>query len=359
MKLIFFEVLPFLTAFSIGFLFTLSIIDLANKKRLFEANSNIKQHTELVCSLGGISIFSAFWIAACLFSGQAILGNYSYLFVGSFILFLTGVRDDMVGLPPMQRLLIQIGVASLMFFGGIQLTHLPGITAELPFLASYFLTITLIGAIVNAFNFIDGINGLAGGLAVISSLAFSALFFLAGVPPMTTISLALAGAVLGFLYFNFGKAKIFMGDNGSTFIGIMCSFMTIVYLNPSIQANAPQWVSPAILLAVMFVPLIDMVKVIAGRILRRKSPVYGDLTHIHHLLSQRGLSASQSCAMLYSWNIGVVLISFLLLPQDFWMGIGTLLVVGGMPYLVLVMVSKPKKQKTRRPLKTSEAGDYI
>lgn len=340
-------------------LFTISIIDLAKKKRLFEANGEIKLHSERVSSLGGISIFSAFWITTCLFAEGFGQRTLAYLFVGSFLLFMTGVRDDMVGLPALQRLFIQIGVASLLFFGGIQLTHLPGIEGELPFVLSYLFTILLIGAVVNAFNFIDGINGLSGGLAVISSLAFAILFFLAEKSSFAVMALALAGGALGFLYFNFGKAKIFMGDNGSTFIGVLLSFLIVSYLSPGGQASAPEWISPAILASFIFVPLMDMIKVVMGRIMRGRSPFRGDLTHIHHLLSQQGLSARRACALLYSWNILVILFSFFFLPKNILLALGFILVIGGLPYVVLNLASRTKKQKKRGSFNAPKAGEYV
>ena len=339
--------LPFAASLGISAVFTLSIIDLARKKNLFEANSKIKLHTEQVCSLGGVSIFSAFWIASCLYGSGITQPAGAYLFAGSFLLFLTGIKDDLVGLPPLQRLAIQIGVASLLFYGGVQLTHLPGMATPLPPVASYFLTIFLIGAVVNAFNFIDGMNGLAGGLALISSIAFALLFFLAGANEFAVIALILAGAILGFLLFNFGKAKIFMGDNGSTFIGIMLSFLTIVFLRPEIQAEMPTQVSPAILVAVLLVPMMDMLKVVCGRLIRKKSPFRGDLTHVHHLCQKKGLSSLQVCSMLFAWNALVIVLSFFWLPQNTYIAAFAILLVGSVPYLVLNL-STDKVHTARR-----------
>lgn len=352
--------LPIAASLGISTVFTLSIIDLAKKRNLFESNSSIKLHTERVCSLGGISIFSAFWIALCLFGKGVTEPSFAYLFAGSFLLFLTGVKDDLVGLPPLQRLAIQIAVASLLFYGGVQLTHLPGLDGALPPLISYFLTIFLIGAIVNAFNFIDGINGLSGGLSLISSLTFGLLFFAVGENGYALMALGLSGAILGFLMFNFGRAKIFMGDNGSTFIGIMLSFMTITFLRPDIQATAPEHISPGIILAVMLVPVVDMVKVVLVRMLKGKSPFRGDLTHIHHLLKKKGYTAKQVCFILYTWNILVVALSFLLLPQNIYIAFLVVLLVGSVPYVILNFFSDKLSDKHQKPtLKQTNLGELL
>lgn len=350
MEAFFPNIFSILVALCISAVFTFSIIDLAKKRNLFESNSSLKLHTEQVCSLGGISIFSAFWIALCLFGQGLTEPSTAYLFVGSFLLFLTGVKDDLVGLPPLRRLGIQVSVAALLFFGGVQLTHLPGLSNALPPFVSFSLTILLIGAVVNAFNFIDGVNGLSGGLAVIAALAFSVLFYLAGAYEFSLMALSLSGAVAGFLIFNFGKAKVFMGDNGSTFIGIMLSFLLIVFLRPEVQATAVEFVSPGIVAALLFVPMLDMVKVVIGRMARGKSPFRGDLTHIHHLLRVKGFSAPQICCALYTWNILVVVLSFYLLPQNIYISILCILIVGTTPYIMLNFFSD--KAEERRQVST-------
>ena len=349
--------IAFLLSLGISVMFTLSIIDLARKKKLFDGNTKLKRHIEQVCSLGGIAIFSAFWIGVCLMSGFYGSATIGYLFAGAFILFVTGVKDDLVGIAPLKRLSIQIGVASLLFAGGLQLTYIPGLDIELPMVASYLLTITLIGAIVNAYNFIDGINGLAGGLAMIASLAFGVLFYISGMENYATMALALAGAVLGFLVYNFGTAKIFMGDNGSTFIGIMLSFFTITFLqNHVINGGVIDW-SPVVLIAIILVPMLDMVKVIFSRMARGKSPFKGDRTHIHHLLLQAGMKQNTACYLIYTWNTLAILIASNLMIQDILLSGLLLLLIGCVPYAALNFFARVQKEKDQSGLHTKKAGD--
>ncbi|MEO1257479.1 MAG: MraY family glycosyltransferase [Bacteroidota bacterium] len=348
------KIISYPVALGISILFTLSIIDLAKKLELFDANNNLKRHLEKVCSLGGIAIFAAFWIATCLVSGLEGTGIANYLFVGSFILFLTGVRDDLVGIPALKRLLIQIGVASMMFVGGIRLDYLPGFDMELPLWSSYFLTIFLIGAVVNAYNFIDGINGLSGGLAVISALTFAILFYFSGLEQFAAMSLALAGAISGFLWFNFGTAKIFMGDNGSTFIGIMLSFFAITFFQNHALAGGPIEWQPVIVLAILVVPIADMVKVVCSRMLRGESPFHGDRTHIHHLLLKRGFGPERICLLLYSWSIGIFLFSVSFLSQNIVIGTMVLALLSGVPYLVINLMAKAHAGKEKAKLSSAE-----
>ena len=153
----FLPALPFVLALLMGLFLTASIIDLARTLQLFDGNNHLKTHVGKVASLGGIAIFSSFWIAAMLAIGPDTGPNGSqFLFVGSFILFLTGVKDDLVHIHAIKRLAVQLGVASLLFFGGVQLSYLPGADVLLPLPISYLATIVLMGAIVNSFNFIDG-----------------------------------------------------------------------------------------------------------------------------------------------------------------------------------------------------------
>ncbi len=328
-----------------SFLFTLSIIDLANKKKIFDGNNNLKHHCEKVSSLGGISIFSSFWIAISLVSEVHSMAAFNYFFVGAFILFLTGVKDDLVGISAFTRLAIQVGVASLMFMGGIRLTYIPGLEVEVPILVSYFLTIFLIGAIVNAYNFIDGINGLAGGLTIISALAFAVLFYFSGMENYAALAVALAGSVFGFLWFNFGKAKIFMGDNGSTFIGIILSFFTIVFFQNHAQVGGSITCSPLVVFSFLILPLADITRVVLGRISSAHSPFKGDRTHIHHLMLNTGLGQCPICWVLYTWSVIVIAASFLLLPQSIVIGSLMLLLAGSLPYVLLNIFLRTKKEK--------------
>jgi UDP-GlcNAc:undecaprenyl-phosphate/decaprenyl-phosphate GlcNAc-1-phosphate transferase len=124
--------LTFLIALAIAVFFILPIIDLARKRRLFDDNNHLKRHAEKVCSLGGIAIFSAFWISFSLMISEGMNSRYCFLFAGSFMLFLIGVKDDLTGVKATTRLILQVGIASLLFFTGLEITGLPGLGIEFP-----------------------------------------------------------------------------------------------------------------------------------------------------------------------------------------------------------------------------------
>ncbi|MFQ5447714.1 MAG: hypothetical protein ACE5FF_12345, partial [Saprospiraceae bacterium] len=189
----------FLVSFGVSYILTLAIIEVGRQKKLFDTNNYLKQHNEKVCALGGIGIFSAFWIAVFMVGDGFAIRDLSCLFAGTFVLFLAGVKDDLTGLAALKRLALQIGVASLLFYHGIRIASIPGVLAPLPLPASYLFTVLFIGAVLNAYNFIDGLNGLAGGLGVIAGLAFFGLFLAAGEIKMAMMAISLTGALLGFL----------------------------------------------------------------------------------------------------------------------------------------------------------------
>lgn len=337
---------------------TTSLIELAIKKKLFEENNALKDHKERVSSLGGIAIFASSWIALGLGNVFPDLHVLSWIFAGSFILFLTGVKDDLVGVHAFLRLLIQMVVATILFVGGIRLCCMPGIEGEIPLFASYGLTLLIMGSMINAFNFIDGVNGLAGGLSAISLVAFSGLFFYLDNQVLGTAALIIAAAVAGFLWFNFGSARIFMGDNGSTFLGVMLSFFLISLVNLTLTDASATGISPWISLAFILIPVADMGKVLFGRLIRRKSPFKGDRTHIHHLLAGLGLGHRAICIWLYSWSLLVIFFALFFLSAQPLVALGTLLVLSGIPYLIMNAVARLLPAGSQSSTKRTEKKDH-
>lgn len=349
----------FLVSFGVSYILTLAIIEVGRQKKLFDTNNYLKQHNEKVCALGGIGIFSAFWIAVFMVGDGFAIRDLSCLFAGTFVLFLAGVKDDLTGLAALKRLALQIGVASLLFYHGIRIASIPGVLAPLPLPASYLFTVLFIGAVLNAYNFIDGLNGLAGGLGVIAGLAFFGLFLAAGEIKMAMMAISLTGALLGFLWFNFNNARVFMGDNGSTFTGLMLAWFSIVLLSGNEQAEMGTFVSPLFFLAILFVPLADMVKVVLGRLWHRRSPFRGDHTHIHHMLACLGLGTKKICGLLFGWQAAVIIFSLFLLPADILHAAALLAVMAGLPYFSLYLYSRSKQGKKPAKAENEKAEKHL
>ena len=181
-----------------------------------------------------------------------------------------------------------------MNFGNIYLNDMHGFLGitTIPYYASVFLTVFTIIVITNAFNLIDGIDGLAGSLGLITTLVFGTYFYFANELTYAVMAISLSGAIVGFLIYNFSPAKIFMGDTGSLLIGLINSILVIKFINvagttgESFSLHA----SPALGFAVLMVPLFDTLRVFGMRILDRRSPFSPDRIHVHHYLLDLGFS---------------------------------------------------------------------
>jgi len=261
-----------------------------------------KVHSRPVPRVGGIPILLACGLAFALLTISKSAQDGAVARVQPFawklapavlLMFAVGLVDDLAGLRPWQKLLGQLASASLACWAGVSLTSFGGHP-----LASWFsipLTLLWLAGCANAFNLIDGIDGLAAGVAVIASLAMLAAGLLLGHPGLALVSAALAGALLGFLRFNFNSASIFLGDCGSLTTGFLLGCCAIVWSNKSATLGGA--LAPAMALTV---PLIDTSLAVVRRFLRRR-PVFGaDRDHIHHRLMLRGSSPRRVVLILWA-----------------------------------------------------------
>jgi len=256
-------------------------------------------------TLGGVGIYLAFVITVVVYS--IVDHSWDNVRLGILIsatgMFALGLYDDIKPITPPVKLLGQIVAASVVVFMGFTTdfftVRLPGnILAQIPNILITFLW--LIG-ITNAINLIDNMDGLAGGISLITAGILSFLFWKAGNTPLLALSLALAGSLLGFLYFNFPPASIFMGDSGSLFIGFTLATLAI--------ARQPQASNVFAILGVptilFLMPILDTALVTVTRIIRGQSPSQGGQDHTSHRLIAFGLSERQTLFVLY----GVAIIS--------------------------------------------------
>jgi UDP-GlcNAc:undecaprenyl-phosphate GlcNAc-1-phosphate transferase len=170
---------------------------------------------------------------------------------------------------------------------------------ELPLSAQYTFTLLAIVGITNAFNLIDGIDGLAGGLGFMSLVTLGLFLTMSGDNNTALIAFALAGAILAFLYFNFNPARIFMGDTGSLILGFVIAVLAVRLLQVNIASGHPVLPhAPVFLLGIVLIPVFDTLRVFAIRIWNGKSPFSADKTHIHHLLTNNGFSHAFAAKMI-------------------------------------------------------------
>lgn len=295
-----------------------SIIYSALKYKLFDSNDlHRKNHKRNISRLGGIAIFVSFTISVLLFSAFGNFKEANFLIIACIILSALGLKDDVYGTNTSTKFILQITVSIiLVFFGDFRLSSLYGVLniGEIDYVSGSLFSIVLIIFLNNAFNLIDGVDGLATGIGIMASVTFGFLFAFMGQPTYALIAFALTGALVGFMKFNWWPAKIFMGDTGALTIGLISAALAIKFieLNKFTTEGNPHFYSaPAIAVAVLIVPIFDSLRVFVIRILKGKSPFRGDRNHMHHRLEMLGLSPKKLVVLTICLNISIIAFTFL------------------------------------------------
>ncbi|UKJ08265.1 MraY family glycosyltransferase [Solitalea lacus] len=289
-----------------------SIIYVAFRKRLFDVpTEDRKIHKKIIPNLGGVAIFTGFLFSTSLFVKSTVLPEAGIILASGIILFVVGLKDDLVGMSPVRKLIAQI-VAALIIavLADIRIKSMYGLfgLTEIVYPASVALTVFVIVAVVNAFNLVDGIDGLAGGLGVVVSLTYSLLFYMMGEPGWSYMAIAMAGSLIGFLIYNVSPAKIFMGDTGSLLVGMICAVLSIQFVDSSnthtiTALGLGVHPSPALVMAILIIPLFDTTRVFTLRILNSESPFKADRNHLHHRLIDLNLSHTMGALILVGVNV--------------------------------------------------------
>ena len=292
-------------SFIIGVFVVQYVIQFSEKNNLMDKPGERKIHSHPVPRLGGVAI----WLSTMLTFGALILLSYyrygsllSGILLGSSLMFLLGLVDDIYNLNAKFKLFIQITVVAIVFCLGVRITNLYipfiGLFA-LPIWLSYIITTLWIVGITNAINFIDGVDGLAGSVITISSVTLG-LIATCMVPTNTVstlIAFILVGSMLGFLTYNFNPAKIFMGDSGALFAGFILSTLSVVFMmkTDNITMYAP--------ILILSVPILDITFSSIRRLIKGISPFTADAGHIHHKLLNMGLSQNKAVAILTAFAL--------------------------------------------------------
>ncbi|WP_134089999.1 MraY family glycosyltransferase [Olivibacter sp. XZL3] len=311
------SLLPFSLAFLTALIAIPAIIKIAYSKRLVDDPSleSRKIHKHSVPNLGGVAVFSAFALISCLFVNDNMLPKANFIFAAGIIIFTIGLKDDLVALDPYKKFVAQFITAFIVvYFADIRFTNFYGVMGihEIGPILSYTFTSFVVVFIINAFNLIDGINGLLGSISLFVSLIYGALFYFVDEQGLCILSFSLAGAILGFLKYNMRKrARIFMGDAGAYSIGFIVAILTIrfveIYKFDAVTNPAP-WVhaAPAVAIALLIMPIFDTFRVFTLRVLRGKSPFMADRNHLHHRLLDLGLTHLQASGIIVTANIMIV-----------------------------------------------------
>jgi UDP-GlcNAc:undecaprenyl-phosphate/decaprenyl-phosphate GlcNAc-1-phosphate transferase len=283
------------------------IIYVSHKKHLFdEPSENRKIHKASTPNLGGVAIFAIMIFSASIFLPYTDIANSNYILAAAVILFTLGLTDDLVGVDPTKKIWAQLVAAVIITVpGDFRFTSFYGMFGvhDIPYAVSILVSVFFVLFLVNAFNLVDGINCLAGSIALLACLVFAWSFSELQQTGYVFLAMALAGCLAGFLFFNRTPAKIFMGDTGSLFLGFMMAVFAIHFMElnkyDAIRQPNPLFQSaPAIVISLMIIPFFDTLRVFSLRIWNKKSPFHADRNHVHHRLIDLKFSHMQASAIL-------------------------------------------------------------
>ncbi len=325
----------FLTSFFVAIMLTPLIRKLALKHNIVDHPGVRKIHQKLIPRLGGLAIFGGFVFALLLISqlhGLVLDNNIFTVLLGGLAVVLLGLIDDIIGLKAPVKLFFEILIAVVVVWAGVKISFIYNPFTlkiiNIGFIGS-FLSVALILVLMNTINLIDGLDGLASGVTVISALSLFIISLFLGQHYSAILLIALAGATVGFLKYNFNPASIFMGDSGSLFLGYILATASILGVLKSSLV-----ISLSIPILSLLLPIGDTVFAIVRRVKNKRHIFRADNEHIHHKLLFKGYSQRDAVIVLY-WtaallNLMAILIS---LTNGFWslflMGIVVLIIVRG------------------------------
>ncbi len=330
------------------------VLFITTKRKIYDIPDDTRKiHGPGIPSLGGIGIFTGYMLGGAWFMYYVNNMDWHFVIASSIILFFTGVYDDLMNMRPSKKLLAQlIASAIAVYFADVRITSLYGIAGieELPYWVSVITTTLACTFFINVFNFIDGIDGLAGVTAVLYTAVLGALFALQSETALAGISFGLCGAAIGLLFFNFAPARIYMGDTGSMLLGFtifILSVLLVHYYPFSGGSHIALFIHSArgafiIACAILYLPVYDGIRVFIMRASKGISPLKADRNHLHYYLLDAGFSHSQSVLIIVTTNIIIIILAFLL--QDINPYI-TLLCITALSSVVLLIIYKLRQQK--------------
>lgn len=312
-----------------GLLLTPVAIRAAYRFGVIDQPAGLKIHKRPTPLLGGVAVYIAF--AAAVVVAAPWNAPVRGILLGGLAAVLLGVLDERLTLPPLAHLVGQILAAAAAIAGGVGVIHYvsapsssviaPPVT--LPLVAGLVLTLFWLVGMMNTVNFLDGLDGLAPGVVTIAAILLAIWgsetrrFALPSIQPeLIILPIALAGALLGFLVFNWNPARIFLGDSGSMFLGLALGALSII--GPAKLGTA---------LIVLVIPILDVAWAIIRRGMRGKSFLSGDKQHVYHRMVEMGLSPTRTVVLLYALCILLGIVDLLLLKVWKYVAFGILAVV--------------------------------
>ncbi len=310
-------ILCFIISFVVAFISIPSIIKVVRYKNLYDEPENRSVHVLKVPTLGGLAIFAGFVISLTIFADSIKFPEMQFIITATIIMFFIGIKDDILIIAPITKLGGQI-IASIIIIilADIRFTNLFGLFWIFDFNYFFSFSVTLLAflIIINGFNFIDGIDGLAASIGILILTIFGIWFFLIDYFQLTILSISLIGALFAFLYYNLfsKKNKIFMGDTGSLVIGLVVSVLAIKFNEVNVVENGYYTIenSPAVLFGILIIPVYDLIRVSFFRYFLGKPIFKADKGHIHHQLLAIGFTQRKALKIIIFINLLFIIFVF-------------------------------------------------
>jgi UDP-N-acetylmuramyl pentapeptide phosphotransferase/UDP-N-acetylglucosamine-1-phosphate transferase len=312
-----------ISSFLIALLGMPNLIKIAKLKRLVdEPEDPRKIHHRSVPTIGGVMILFTivsngfFWLAMGDLPGQETFSSYAILLPCIVIIFTMGLKDDLIGMSAAKKLLVHLFAGGILVtVGGFRINGFGGLfgVEAMPEAVATMFSLFVYIVVVNAWNLIDGIDGLAGGYSAIAMATFSIWFILTGQYTSAVLSLTATGATLGFLVFNVAPARIFLGDCGSLVLGVLGYALATKLIQTPLETvpDALSKVSrPILAMAILAYPLVDTLRVFMLRTVRGISPFNPDQNHLHHRLMMKYKSHQKTAIAVYVYSIAFIILAF-------------------------------------------------
>jgi len=314
------SILIFSGSFFLVYFIIPRIIWVVDSRDLIDIPNNRSTHKISTPTMGGYAFYVTFILAIFFIKSYDTENIGINLIAALTIVFSIGLKDDLVVSTPFAKLIGEtIAISLLLFCNCIQFSSLDGFLGiyNIPVELSNALIIIMLLTIINSYNLLDGIDGLAASIGILIFTIYAFLFLMTDLHFYFLICLSLIGMLLAYLRYNFSfKSKIFMGDTGSLFIGYCIGFVSLKFLSMDIdEFNHFEFYAEnkiIVILSILHISLFDTLRVIGIRLLNKKNPLHPDRNHIHHVLTDAGLSHFKASMLLMFLN-SILVVLFIIL----------------------------------------------
>lgn len=314
-------IIIFVSAFLLTYLTIPKIVNVVEKKRLMDDPNQRSSHKNRTPTLGGIAFYYTIIFALFFIKDRDVYDEIIYIIPGLTILFIVGLKDDLVVLAPVTKLVAQLlAVSFVLVNDSFTIYSLNGFLNifEIPYFIYLVIGAFIMITIINSYNLIDGIDGLASVVGIVIMVIYTTIFYLSEEYFFALISITMNGCLMAFFGFNISSnKKIFMGDTGSLIVGFVISILTLKFLalKPQDYTELPFLLenAPLIAISILIVPLFDTARVFTIRLANKKGPFSPDRNHTHHILIDFwGLSHKQASFLIGCFNVTFVILFIVL-----------------------------------------------